>query len=105
MQSTGPRLFSERACCYRAYRTLNDSVFISTPEELYEKHIIIYLVCLVPCNYISGLQVLNIEFILLWCTYLAIMFTNLEAGIAIGFVLATMYFAFSYARVCSTPCC
>ncbi len=45
------------------------------------------------------LQVLNIEFILLWCTYLAIMFTNLEAGIAIGFVLATMYFAFSYARV------
>lgn len=45
------------------------------------------------------MQVLNIEFILLWCTYLAIMFTNLEAGIGIGFVLATMYFAFSYARV------
>ena len=50
---------------------------------------------------LEAMQVLNIEFILLWCTYLAIMFTNLEAGIAIGFVLATMYFAFSYARVSS----
>ncbi len=48
----------------------------------------------------SYMQVLNIEFILLWCTYLAIMFTNLEAGILIGIILATMYFAFSYARVC-----
>ena len=44
-------------------------------------------------------KVLLIEFLLLWATYLAIMFTNLEAGIGIGIVLATMYFAFSYARV------
>jgi len=51
------------------------------------------------------LQVLNIEFILLWCTYLAIMFTNLEAGILIGIILATMYFAFSYARVCPLILC
>ena len=48
----------------------------------------------------DSLQVLNIEFILLWCTYLAIMLTNLELGILIGIILVTMYFAFSYARVC-----
>ena len=44
-------------------------------------------------------QVTRAEFVLLWATYLAIMFTSLEAGIGIGIILATFYFAFSYARV------
>ena len=44
-------------------------------------------------------QVTRAEFVLLWATYLAIMFSSLEAGIGIGIILATFYFAFSYARV------
>lgn len=41
----------------------------------------------------------RMEFGLLWGTYLAIMFTDLETGIGIGIVLATFFFAISYARV------
>eukprot|EP00884_Botryococcus_braunii_P017695 jgi/Botrbrau1/4609/Bobra.60_2s0094.1 len=44
-------------------------------------------------------KVTRAEFALLWATYLAIMFTDLETGIGIGIVLATFFFAFSYARV------
>ena len=48
-------------------------------------------------------QVTRAEFVLLWATYLAIMFSSLEAGIGIGIILATFYFAFSYARVTTPP--
>lgn len=44
-------------------------------------------------------QVTRMEFGLLWGTYLSIMFTDLETGIGIGIVLATFFFAISYARV------
>lgn len=42
------------------------------------------------------------EFLLLWATYLAIMYTDLERGIGAGIVMATLYFAYSYAQAC---CC
>ncbi len=38
------------------------------------------------------------EFLLLWATYLAIMYTDLERGIGAGIVMATLYFAYSYAQ-------
>lgn len=40
------------------------------------------------------------EFLLLWATYLAIMYTDLERGIGAGIVMATLYFAYSYAQAC-----
>jgi SulP family sulfate permease len=46
-------------------------------------------------------QVTRMEFVLLWATYLAIMYTDLERGIGAGIVMATLYFAYSYAQVCS----
>ena len=46
-----------------------------------------------------GPQVTRSEFVLLWATYLAIMYGGLEAGIGAGIVFATLYFAFAYARV------
>ena len=39
------------------------------------------------------------EFALLWATYLAIMYSDLERGIGAGIVMATLYFAYSYAQV------
>jgi hypothetical protein len=51
------------------------------------------------CVWLYVSQVTRAEFALLWATYLAIMFTDLETGIGIGIVLATFYFAISYARV------
>lgn len=45
------------------------------------------------------MQVTRSEFVLLWGTYLAIMYAGLEAGIGAGIVFATLYFAFVYARV------
>ena len=41
---------------------------------------------------------------LLWATYLAVMYGGLQAGIGIGIVFCTLYFAFSYARVITLPC-
>ena len=38
---------------------------------------------------------------LLWATYLAVMWGGLQAGIGLGIVFCTLYFAFSYARVSS----
>ncbi|KAK9867709.1 hypothetical protein WJX84_006943 [Apatococcus fuscideae] len=39
------------------------------------------------------------EYVLLWATFLAIVNTNLEVGIAAGIVAATLYFAYAYAKV------
>ena len=39
------------------------------------------------------------EYILLWATFIAIMWLGLEAGIGIGIVFATLYFTFEYAQV------
>lgn len=44
------------------------------------------------------MQVTRAEFVLLWATYLAIMYTDLERGIGAGIVMATLYFAYSYAK-------
>ncbi|BDA44720.1 Uncharacterized protein C24H6.11c [Coccomyxa sp. Obi] len=44
-------------------------------------------------------KVTRMEFLLLWATYLAIMYTDLERGIGAGIVMATLYFAYSYAQV------
>jgi hypothetical protein len=49
---------------------------------------------------VSGWQVTRMEFLLLWATYLAIMYTDLERGIGAGIVMATLYFAYSYAQAC-----
>ncbi|GAX80746.1 hypothetical protein CEUSTIGMA_g8181.t1 [Chlamydomonas eustigma] len=38
------------------------------------------------------------EYILLWCTFVAIMYSGLEAGIGAGIVMATLYFAYEYAQ-------
>ena len=46
-----------------------------------------------------GAQVTKVEFALLWATYLAIMYSDLERGIGAGIVMATLYFAYSYAQV------
>lgn len=63
-----------------------------------QEHLQANLKPVLPAFKIS-LQVRIMEFALLWATYLAIMLTNLEAGIGIGIILATMYFAISYAKV------
>ncbi|KAK9810835.1 hypothetical protein WJX73_000129 [Symbiochloris irregularis] len=47
----------------------------------------------------SYFKVTKVEFGLLWATYLAIMYAGLEAGIGAGIMMATLYFAFAYARV------
>ena len=44
-------------------------------------------------------QVTRMEYVLLWLTYLAIMYSDLESGIGAGIVMATLYFAYSYAQV------
>ncbi|GIL50885.1 hypothetical protein Vafri_6858 [Volvox africanus] len=38
------------------------------------------------------------EYVLLWATFVSIMNTGLELGIAAGIVMATLYFAFQYAQ-------
>ncbi|GLI60655.1 hypothetical protein VaNZ11_002855 [Volvox africanus] len=38
------------------------------------------------------------EYVLLWATFLSIMNTGLELGIAAGIVMATLYFAYQYAQ-------
>ena len=40
-----------------------------------------------------------LEFVLLWLTFGAITVLGLEGGIAVGIVLAALFFAFQYARV------
>ena len=45
------------------------------------------------------MQVTRSEFVLLWATYLAVMWGGLQAGIGAGIVLSTLYFAWAYARV------
>ena len=47
---------------------------------------------------VKSVQVTRMEFVLLWATYLAIMYTDLERGIGAGVVMATLYFAYSYAQ-------
>ena len=44
------------------------------------------------------MQVTRMEYVLLWATYLAIMYSDLESGIGAGIVMATLYFAYSYAQ-------
>ena len=44
------------------------------------------------------------EYCLLWATFGAIMQWGLEAGIAAGIVLATLYFAWAYAKVGRRGC-
>jgi MFS superfamily sulfate permease-like transporter len=44
------------------------------------------------------------EYVLLWATYLAIMYSDLERGIGAGIVMATLYFAYSYAQVRPNQC-
>lgn len=39
------------------------------------------------------------EFILLWMTFVAIIYTDLETGIFAGVVFSVFYFAYSYAKV------
>ena len=53
-----------------------------------------------PLTEALGAQVTRMEFALLWATYLAIMYSDLERGIGAGIVMATLYFAYSYAQVC-----
>ena len=38
------------------------------------------------------LQVTRSEFVLLWATYLAVMYGGLQAGIGTGIVFSTLYF-------------
>ena len=45
------------------------------------------------------MQVTRSEFVLLWATYLAVMYGGLQAGIGAGIVFSTLYFAWAYARV------
>jgi MFS superfamily sulfate permease-like transporter len=45
------------------------------------------------------LQVTLAEYIPLLATFFAVIAQGLEMGIAVGVVLATMYFAFEYAKV------
>ena len=52
---------------------------------------------------VLAVQVTRMEFALLWATYLAIMYTDLERGIGAGIVMATLYFAYSYAQVRCKP--
>ena len=44
-------------------------------------------------------KVTRAEYVLLVLGFLSILIWGLEGGIAIGIVLATLYFAFAYARV------
>ncbi len=44
-------------------------------------------------------QVSRAEFILLWMTFVAIIYTDLETGIFAGVVFSVFYFAYSYAKV------
>ena len=46
-------------------------------------------------------KVTRAEYALLVAGFLAILAWGLEGGIAIGIVLATLYFAFAYAQVCA----
>ena len=64
--------------------------------------IMLIVVLLFMCVSLMG-QVTRSEFVLLWATYLAIMYAGLEAGIGAGILLSTLYFAFAYARVTLTP--
>ena len=45
------------------------------------------------------MQVSRAEFILLWMTFVAIIYTDLETGIFAGVVFSVFYFAYSYAKV------
>ncbi len=45
------------------------------------------------------------EFVLLWMTFLAIIYTDLERGIAAGVIFSVFYFAFSYAKVRGGDAC
>lgn len=40
-----------------------------------------------------------LEYVLLWLTFAAITALGLEGGIAVGLLLAALFFAFQYARV------
>ena len=46
-----------------------------------------------------SMQVSRAEFILLWMTFVAIIYTDLETGIFAGVVFSVFYFAYSYAKV------
>lgn len=48
----------------------------------------------------SGWQVAHAEFVLLWMTFLAIIYTDLETGIAAGVIFSVFYFAYCYSVVC-----
>lgn len=41
----------------------------------------------------------SLEYVLLWMTFGAITVLGLEGGIAVGLLLAALFFAFQYARV------
>ena len=47
-----------------------------------------------------GWQVAHAEFVLLWMTFLAIIYTDLETGIAAGVIFSVFYFAYCYSVVC-----
>ncbi|KAK9845896.1 hypothetical protein WJX81_005443 [Elliptochloris bilobata] len=44
-------------------------------------------------------KVARAEFVLLWMTFLAIIYTDLETGIGAGVIFSVVYFAYSYAKV------
>ena len=43
------------------------------------------------------------EYALLWLTFVAIMYAGLEAGIGMGIIMATLYFAYEYSNVSFLP--
>ena len=55
-----------------------------------------------PLPTLPSTQVTRSEFVLLWATYLAVMYGGLQAGIGAGIVFSTLYFAWAYARVRSS---
>ena len=60
-----------------------------------------YAVCIATWQQLRRMcmQVSRAEFILLWMTFVAIIYTDLETGIFAGVVFSVFYFAYSYAKV------
>ena len=54
--------------------------------------------------YLSFWKLSRPEYVLLWVTFLAIMYAGLEAGIGAGIVMATLYFTYEYAQVSQLTC-
>ena len=52
----------------------------------------------------DGMQVARPEFVLLWMTFLAIIYSDLQTGILAGVIFSVVYFAYRYSVVCAQLC-